>query len=62
MLAGLQHHGGRAQAVRADLLGFVDIGGTVSLLSTGSGFPGVDAAAVASIARPADLTVFVLAA
>jgi NADPH:quinone reductase-like Zn-dependent oxidoreductase len=35
---------------------------TLILLSTGSGFPGVDAAAVASIARPADLTVFVLAA
>lgn len=35
---------------------------TLLLLSTGSGFPGVDAAAVAPIVRPADLTVFVLAA
>ena len=35
---------------------------TLLLLSNGSGFPGVDAAAVAPIAQPADLTVFVLAA
>ena len=35
---------------------------TLLLLSTGSGFPGVDAAAVAPIVRPAELTVFVLAA
>ena len=35
---------------------------TLILLSTGSGFPGVDAAAVAPIARTANLTVFVLAA
>jgi alkyl hydroperoxide reductase subunit AhpF len=34
---------------------------TLLLLSTGRGMPGVDAAAVAPITRPADLTVFVLA-
>ena len=35
---------------------------TLILLSTGRGMPGVDAAAVAPIARPAELKVFVLAA
>jgi alkyl hydroperoxide reductase subunit AhpF len=35
---------------------------TLLLLSTGRGHPGVDAAALAPIVRPAELTVFVLAA
>ena len=35
---------------------------TLLVLSTGRGMPGVDAAAVATIVRPAELTVFVLPA